>query len=1253
MKHLKRRAKWSRRGVSEIIANILILGITVTLFSSIMFYVASMPAPQENAYADFSSQVNIDKSVSPWQVHVNITHKGGQELKNSYTALYLEFNGKGRTLRISDSSPSIGSTWATGETWRWHNSSFDILFGEVPNPPSMSMMIVDTQRNTVVWSATLSGGAVGGGVRPIIGARGTTPTPSYAGDSLWFYVTVTDPDGDLNRDSVYVNLTSIGQSPAKVKLTDNNYDNVFTSDKFTANIGWDGKIVIFSATDLNGHTADGRLTLSILNRTGGGGGGGGGKGGPPGNLDYSGLQGFSIFEGQDWERNSYNATPTVLFTHGQNAIVVVASKYLVNLDNGNSILVMNPTSKAVFSIVSTPSNQFVRYEFNAGYYVYNCSIDIGLIPDNSQYLLQVQLRDSWVPNNIFFMNAIISVGNGFTPSFLTFSDPAFSQPSNSFRTTDKVYVEVRDQLGGAWNQYGGDVEIRDFFWNAMVKRQPASVAGASSDVKYNGPISNLWQVSGQPTVYRFVIALYNATSGSPWIPGSNSYVLRYDMFKATSETYLLSKVLNITAPKWKADIVIGGESGGNGRFATYSGLFYYKNDNQWSPPDVLESSPDKINAPPPNFYLLRIGDVDGDLKNDFVAVRDSGTSSYLLSVYFNHNGWVREDIAVLPLDKVGGGAKRVLPTELAVGNLGLGNDLDIVVAYSGEVNIQGTIRTNPVVAYHSDGLWTSTLVGTASGGVVSLKVADMDPAGTPGNDPLRSWDIVVGCNNGAVTIFKNNLGTGYSWTVTSTLGGTATVYDWAMDDINIMGRNTVGSYQQTMNPYQDDGIYEQLNEAFIYQVANIWPTNKGPMDNCSDFVEDLRWNAPSPYTVLPGQTANVNLWDSSNTSISYTPHSVFFTAKIRTYGGTYSANDPLQWWSQSGSTWTPHTILNVQDTGGSIVVVSINLTSFFTSPTDLAKLNITFHNSDLTAMVDFSWALNITYTIGDSLDHRWQLSLRSSASGAHAFSVYAVISPSSDGDTFKFQWSKDNATWSGGTLGGDLVSVSGTTLPMPSYSGTIPAGISGTIYVRVIDVKSGTLAPALDWIKVGQMTVITSATVSNIGTKVLDLDVKDMNGDGANDIAIITQGTGSNPPGKVWVGFNAPTGILSNLVQVVADDTRFSSVKDLAIGRYFGTDTNPNLGIMLATSSTVYFIRNNGGSFAVDTQTFVPVGGITKGLSADVDGDGWSDVLVITATNNIQLYSYYGTVFGWQTMAIDNLGGTCTIRDADVGVLQD
>ncbi|HVO77772.1 MAG TPA: type IV pilin, partial [Methanomassiliicoccales archaeon] len=113
MSSIRKKVKWSRKGVSEIIGNILILGITVTLFSSIMVFVANMPPPQENAYADFSVS---QRWIHGGQVQVNITHIGGQELKNSTTKIMLTFNSRQQVLNISQSAnPHIsGSKWVTG-----------------------------------------------------------------------------------------------------------------------------------------------------------------------------------------------------------------------------------------------------------------------------------------------------------------------------------------------------------------------------------------------------------------------------------------------------------------------------------------------------------------------------------------------------------------------------------------------------------------------------------------------------------------------------------------------------------------------------------------------------------------------------------------------------------------------------------------------------------------------------------------------------------------------------------------------------------------------------------------------------------------------------------------------------------------------------------------------------------------------------------------------------------------------------------
>ncbi|MEM0449821.1 MAG: type IV pilin, partial [Methanomassiliicoccales archaeon] len=195
-----------------------------------------------------------------------------------------------------------------------------------------------------------------------------------------------------------------------------------------------------SARDYSGNEAQVRVSHTVITTDFFYQGGGQGGGSPPGNLNYSALQGFSIFEWKDWNTKNFTATPTTIFTHGEKAVVVVASKYLVNLDNENVILVQDPATKAIYSAVSTPNNNFARYDYISGYYIYNTTIDTSKLLNGKIYQIQVQLRDSWVPNNIFFATALIRVGLGTEyPYIKTFSDPSFSTPSTKFTTNDKIY----------------------------------------------------------------------------------------------------------------------------------------------------------------------------------------------------------------------------------------------------------------------------------------------------------------------------------------------------------------------------------------------------------------------------------------------------------------------------------------------------------------------------------------------------------------------------------------------------------------------------------------------------------------------------------------------------------------------------------------------------------------------------------------------------------------------------------------------
>ena len=208
-----------------------------------------------------------------------------------------------------------------------------------------------------------------------------------------------------------------------------------------------------------------------------------------------------------------------------------------------------------------------------------------LAPD-SKYIVQMQLRDSWLPtNNIFAATEMIWVGDSDIPAMDMFFDAACTLPSTSFTTAQTVYVRIQDRYGGAWNQYGGTLELVDFYWNMPVKRIPSSVA---VDPEIVNPVSYIGKLN--TTTYVFAINLTMANQ-DPWTPGNNSYMLRYDSFVAGTERYTLSGYERDMKPPSNAywDVVIGAPfTSHTGSVGTDFFIEYYRNNNNWLYPDYLE-----------------------------------------------------------------------------------------------------------------------------------------------------------------------------------------------------------------------------------------------------------------------------------------------------------------------------------------------------------------------------------------------------------------------------------------------------------------------------------------------------------------------------------------------------------------------------------------------------------------------------------------------------------------------------------------
>ncbi|MFA5895718.1 MAG: FG-GAP-like repeat-containing protein [Thermoplasmata archaeon] len=403
-------------GVSEVIGTILILAMTVVLFSTIIVWVSSIPGPVAQTRLDiqgtltpkFGTGAQLGLEVGDY---VNLTHNGGEALQPGTTVIYIvdqkgSANSTTYTLRLhllqSGATPNglldgADSVWNVGERWTYFNALFSVS-------DKITVTIVDTSRSTVVWTSTLTPPA---GTRPPIFLNvwanrylgvATISTP-VTGAPVYIFGQVTDLDGDLNSNSVYAILAILyGTSnpcvgPQKMYDDGTNgdqtpFDGIFTLARTSClnpDISWDGSLVLFNATDLKGHQSTTRMTLHVVpGPTGGtpGGGGNAGSGRPP-NLRWNGNQGYNIFNATQWDQFGYQAQETRTFTGSDTVVIVVGSLTLENTFGIDTFNLWdpysgNPSQAVVYgatktvSLASAPSSQqsFTFFQFVNGYYVY-------------------------------------------------------------------------------------------------------------------------------------------------------------------------------------------------------------------------------------------------------------------------------------------------------------------------------------------------------------------------------------------------------------------------------------------------------------------------------------------------------------------------------------------------------------------------------------------------------------------------------------------------------------------------------------------------------------------------------------------------------------------------------------------------------------------------------------------------------------------------------------------------------------------
>lgn len=326
-------------GVTEVLGTILILAMTVALFSTVLYWVSTIPTPIAQTRVDIQAAMAPVYNAQHLEVGINITltHMGGEALQPSFTYVYVTdqrgsnppttdvatlhpFNGRlAIPSGLLDGSDSV---WNVGERWAYLNSAFR-------SSDSITVTIVDTARSLVVWTGNMNALA---GTRPPIflnvwadgNPNTTVADPVQAGLGFVLYAQVADPDGDLNSNSVYANITAWWGSGTVCSVPlpmrdDGRFpdrlpgDGIFTLGGIVCTRApypaqsWSGTYILLNATDNAGHRTTARFVLNVFAQ------GAGGTGGPGTTIPNQVWQyiGFvQIRTGEVWVSNLTNSYAT-------------------------------------------------------------------------------------------------------------------------------------------------------------------------------------------------------------------------------------------------------------------------------------------------------------------------------------------------------------------------------------------------------------------------------------------------------------------------------------------------------------------------------------------------------------------------------------------------------------------------------------------------------------------------------------------------------------------------------------------------------------------------------------------------------------------------------------------------------------------------------------------------------------------------------------------------------------------------------
>jgi len=656
----RKKKSWkNNEGVSEVVGNIMILAITVVLFSSIIAFVQQMPVPEQTTKASFSASItfwdNGDKA------NLTVVHAGGATLRADDTVVIVQVDNIFHRYNLSDDAGMAGSImWTTGTSWKTtlQGTSYS---------SAVTVTVFDILKNSMIWTSQVTGGS--GGNAPNILQRYVdsdiltpTPDPVKEYDDFSFYATITDSDNDLDTaNGIWIDSSDLegagyeSRPPSAASGSTYRWDFNDLQTRGLDAADLDGGVIMIYAVDLAGHVSASSFMMVVTDLPVQ-------QIYPPdeGDIYYSGdsflpayltwffdNQGYGIYEelynGSTPLGRANVFSPNTTFQKDHIVFIRVASMTLTNILSQNSLVVVDTRTNMPITPWFTNSSTAARPFYpmagsGGGVYIYECQFNTTPLPP-SAYSLYIGLKNqpsAGAPQRTFEQQPMILVEDpnspiSFWPRVTLYKDSAYTVEwgtrTNPFRVASsdafKIYVSVEVQnTDNPPNPTVAEVRIKDMTGATEVYGAPPA----------GNMISDVWRLDG--THYNFSIDL-RLNNGVQWRPGINSYNLYISKLNDSNEgIYSLSAQVFVTGAGQRADFLIGtsGMATGQSNFNTREYMYYIQNNLLFGTRVLWLSESTPGDNTDYTVTALAVGDIDNDGDKD--VLMGVASSNYLM--YFEN-----------------------------------------------------------------------------------------------------------------------------------------------------------------------------------------------------------------------------------------------------------------------------------------------------------------------------------------------------------------------------------------------------------------------------------------------------------------------------------------------------------------------------------------------------------------------------------------------------------------------------------------